>query len=54
MNDVQRQAVIENILDLWLSQKQLAKIQKDWKGFWNDPVKYKNLSDIVREDILHI
>ena len=36
------QAIIECLLDMWLSQKQLKKIKTDWKAFYNDPVKYKD------------
>lgn len=32
-----RQALIENILDLWLSQRQLEYIQTGWKAFYDDP-----------------
>ena len=36
------QAILENILDLWLSQRQLEYIQTEWKAFYSDPLKYKN------------
>ena len=36
------QALIENILDLWLSQRQLEYIQKGWAAFYDDPLKYKD------------
>lgn len=36
------QALIENILDLWLSQRQLEYIQNEWKAFYNDPLKYRD------------
>lgn len=37
-----KQALIENILDMWLTQKQLEIIKIDWKAFYNEPMKYKN------------
>ena len=37
-----KQALIENILDLWLSQRQLEYIQSEWKAFYSDPLKYKD------------
>lgn len=37
-----KQALIENLLDLWLSQRQLEYIQTEWKAFYSDPLKYKN------------
>ena len=36
------QSIIENLLDMWLSQKQLEKIKTDWNAFYNDPLKYKD------------
>lgn len=41
VNCINNQAIIENLLDMWLSQKQLEMIQTDWKVFYNDPLKYK-------------
>ena len=37
-----KQSLIENILDIWLSQRQLEYIQIEWKAFYDDPLKYKN------------
>ena len=36
------QALIENMLDMWLSQKQLELIKEEWKAFYNNPLQYKN------------
>jgi len=48
-----KQAMIENVLDMWLSQKQLETIKEDWKAFYNDPEKYKNtiVIDMVKISI---
>ena len=47
------QAIIECLLDMWLSQKQLKKIKTDWKAFYNDPVKYKDtiVIEMVKQSI---
>ena len=47
------QAIIENMLDMWLSQKQLEKIKEGWNAFYNDPVKYEGtrVVDMVRLDV---
>ena len=47
------QAIIENMLDMWLSQKQLEKIKDGWNAFYNDPLKYKRtvVVDMVRLDL---
>ena len=36
------QALIENILDLQLSQRQLGYIQTEWKAFYSNSLKYKD------------
>ena len=50
------QAIIENMLDMWLSQKQLEKIKEDWNAFYNDPLKYKRtvVIDIVKLDLQEV
>ena len=35
------QTIIENLLDMWLSQKQLNAIKNGWNAFYNDPLSYK-------------
>lgn len=42
MSDIQKQALIENILDRWLDQSDLDLIKTDWHAFWRDPLRYKN------------
>ena len=50
------QAIIENMLDMWLSQKQLEKIKEGWNAFYNDPLKYKGtvVVDMVRLDVREV
>ena len=50
------QAIIENMLDMWLSQKQLEKIKEGWNAFYNDPLKYEGtiVVDIVRLDVREV
>lgn len=47
------QAIIECLLDMWLSQKQIEKIKTGWNAFYNDPLKYKNsiVVDMVKQSI---
>ena len=35
------QSIIENMLDMWLSQKQLNAIKNGWNAFYNNPLAYK-------------
>ena len=50
------QAIIENMLDMWLSQKQLEKIKKGWNAFYNDPLKYKEtvVVDMIKLDLQEV
>ena len=50
------QAIIENMLDMWLSQKQLVKIKEGWNAFYNDPLKYDGtiVVDMVRLDVREV
>ena len=36
------QAIIENLLDMWLSTVQLEAIKDNWKAFYNNPADYKD------------
>ena len=47
------QAIIENLLDMWLSTKQLHYIAENWKAFYTDPLRYKNsiVIDMVKMDL---
>lgn len=51
-----KQTLIEIILDMWLSQKQLEKIKDGWKVFYNDPLKYKGsvAIDMVKLDLQEV
>lgn len=48
------QALIENVLDMWLTTSQLAWIKEEWNAFYNDPLKYKGtiVIDMVKQDVL--
>ena len=50
------QAIIENMLDMQLSQKQLKKIKEGWNAFYTDPLKYKGtiVVDMVRLDVREV
>ena len=50
------QALIENMLDMWLSQKQLEKIKEGWNAFYNDPLKYKGtvVIDMIKLDLQEV
>ena len=37
-----KQALLENVLDMWLTQKQIDAIETGWSAFYNDPMQYKN------------
>ncbi len=45
-----KQATIENILNMWLSQKQLETIKKGWRAFYDNPEIYKDtiVVDLVK------
>ena len=37
-----KQALLENVLDIWLTQKQIDAIENGWNAFYNNPMQYKN------------
>jgi len=37
-----KQALLENVLDMFLTLKQIKAIENGWKAFYNEPLKYKN------------
>lgn len=45
-----KQSLLENILDMWLTEKQIDHIRKEWNAFYNDPTFYKNnvIVDMVK------
>ena len=46
-----KQALLENVLDMWLTQKQINAIENGWKAFYNNPMQYKNsvVIDMVKQ-----
>lgn len=36
-----KQALIENVLDRFVTSAELKALESDWKAFYNDPCKYK-------------
>lgn len=49
-----KQAIIENVLDMWLTQKQLDAIEEDWNAFYNNPMLYKNsiVVDMIKQFLM--
>ena len=37
-----KQAILENVLDQFLTSKQIIAIQDGWRAFYNDPMQYTN------------
>lgn len=37
-----KQALLEYVLDMFLTSKQIEEIQDGWKAFYQDPIFYKN------------
>lgn len=37
-----KQALLESVLDMFLTSKQIEYIAEDWKAFYNNPLKFKN------------
>ena len=37
-----KQALLEHVLDMWLTSKQIEHIKEGWNAFYNEPLKYKN------------
>ena len=37
-----KQALLEHVLDMWLTQKQIDAIEEGWNAFYNNPMQYKN------------
>lgn len=47
-----KQSILENLLDMWLSQKQLEYIAEYWNAFYNEPEKYSIYADMVKNTML--
>ena len=39
---MEKKTILENMLDMVLSEKQMETIKEGWNAFYNDPVTYKN------------
>ena len=37
-----KQAILEHVLDMWLTTKQMDSIRIQWHAFFADPLKYKD------------
>ena len=44
-----KQALLEHVLDQFLTSKQIAYIQDGWNAFYNEPLKYKNYANMIKE-----
>lgn len=46
-----KQALLENVMDMWLTQKQIETIKTEWKAFYENPMQYKNsvVIDMVKQ-----
>ena len=46
-----KQALLENVLDMWLTQKQIETIKTEWKAFYENPKQYKNsvVIDMIKQ-----
>ena len=51
-----KQALIENILDLWLSQRQLEYMKDQWHYFYNNPLEFKDtiVVRMIRLDLVGV
>ena len=51
-----KQALLENVLDMWLTTKQINAIEENWKAFFNNPMQYENsvVVDMVKQFLLEV
>ena len=51
-----KQELLENVLDMWLTQKQIESIKTGWKAFYENPMQYKNsvVIDMVKQFLKEI
>jgi len=47
-----KQALLENVLDQFLTSKQIEYIHDGWNAFYNEPLKYSNYSDMVKQFLI--
>ena len=50
-----KQAILENVLDMFLTSQQIDYIKDEWKAFYTDPLKYKDsvVVDMVKMAVNH-
>lgn len=46
-----KQALLENVMDMWLTQKQIETIKTEWKAFYENPMQYENsvIVDMIKQ-----
>lgn len=51
-----KQALLENVLDMFLTSKQINKIADGWKAFYNNPLQYQNsvVIDMVKLSLMEV
>ena len=42
ITNMTKQAILENVLDMFLTSKQIKAIEDGWKAFYNEPLQYAN------------
>ena len=47
-----KQALLEHVLDQFLTSKQIAYIQDGWNAFYTEPLKYSNYADMVKQFLI--
>jgi len=46
-----KQAMLENVLDMFLTSKQIEAIEDGWNAFYREPLKYKNYANMVKSSL---
>ena len=46
-----KQALLEHVLDQFLTSKQILAIQDGWNAFYNEPLKYQIYADMVKSSL---
>ena len=48
-----KQAILENVLDMFLTSKQIEAIESGWNAFFQDPIQYKNsiVVDMIKQSL---
>jgi hypothetical protein len=47
-----KQAILEHVLDQFLTSKQIAQIKDGWNAFYNEPLRYRNYADMVKQFLI--